>query len=795
MQLQRRTVRQWAAQQLTSGPAPLSTAPVPWKPHAYQEWALEFILKQRAAGLLLDPGLGKTSVTLAGIKVLLQEKLIKRALIIAPLRPCYLVWPEQIEHWQDFTSLRYNILHGGPRKMEQALEQDVDINIINPDGLPWLMQANRLRKLRPELLVIDECFAGDTLVSTVDGVVKISMLKVGILVHTSSGPQVVRRIMCRQPSGAIVTVRANNGQEITCTEDHIFFTEVGWLPAKYLKGRRLLCVAEVSNMRQQVLRAPENVYLPRQSADLLTVLRYEAEMAAAQSSPVAQEGNSYNEAQSQDVESVEHRYSMEPRSTNQDSSYPQAQEFITVEWPTWREWQDINCRGAGAASAASNFYSQLRDRVGWQAARLSLVLQSGLWQSYNEGSFGNRWWLPQQPTTTSTGQEERNKTQGTWVESVTYNQPGSIPLVWNLEVENCPHFEIAGCALVHNSSKFKHTRTRRFKLLRPALPLFDWRWILTGTPNPNGYLDLFGQMQILDLGRALGRYITHYRTQYFYPTGFGGYTWKLQEGAEERIHAAIKPLVLRLDAEDYIKMPTPKPNIIRVDLPAAARKVYEELEEDMITELDSGEVVTAINSGSALNKCCQVASGALYYMADPTVARTARRHYEVLHAAKLEALQDLIDELQGSPLLLAYEYQHDLDRILQMLQGKSKQQVPFLGSGVSMADSLLIEKAWNADRIPVLPGHPASMGHGLNLQRGSCHHVCFFTATWDFEMYDQFIRRVRRQGNRFSKVYVHHLIARNTVDEAKLAKLHRKAKTQQGLLDALRTYVKGRAKR
>lgn len=791
MPLPRLTQLKKAAKLLTGGQQPVLTTSTPvvpqdWKPHGYQLKAVEFLLNQRAAGLFLDPGLGKTSITLKALDVLLQERMLQRTLVIAPLRPCYMVWPEQIDGWKQFSHLRYSILHGNHK--EQALEQDADVYIINPEGLPWLMANNRLRNLEVRGLVVDECFAGDTLISTEHGAVKISMLKVGTKVYTDNGLQAVQRISCRTPIGNTVHIRTSNGKTISCTEEHTFFTEIGWLPAKYIAGRRLLCLAEVSSMQRQLQNSATSIYTLPQSTDLLQVLRYETELDVPQSSTVAEESFHHNEEQPEELGSVEHGCTVEQGSKSQASSYTEKQGTSTMERATG--WQRADSKGGavGACSAATEVYFQLCNKVGEQAARLSYKLQSRFWQSYCEGSVGNRRQQSQEPTAASARYEEGNQVEGTWVDSVTYEERGSVPLVWNLEVENCPHFEVEGIALVHNSSKFKHTRTQRFKMLKPALPTFDYRFILTGSPNPNGYLDLFGQVYILDMGAALGSYITHYRTTYFVPSGYGGYTWKLQEGGEDRIHKKLKPLVLRLDAADYIKMPKLMPNVIRVDLPAKARKVYDELEDGMITELDSGSVVTAPNSGSALNKCCQVASGALYHMLDPTMPKERVRKWELVHDAKIEALQDLIDELQGSPLLLAYEYHHDLTRILQLL-GKD---APYLGSGVSMEASRHIEKQWNNDQIAVLPGHPASMGHGLNLQRGTCHHVAFFTQTWDFELYDQFIRRVRRQGNSNAAVFVHHIIARKTVDEAKFAKLKRKAKTQQGLLDALRSYVKGK---
>lgn len=178
-------------------------------------------------------------------------------------------------------------------------------------------------------------------------------------------------------------------------------------------------------------------------------------------------------------------------------------------------------------------------------------------------------------------------------------------------------------------------------------------------------------------------------------------------------------------------------------------------------------------------KCRQVANGAIY--TEKFADKTGKRPVVEIHDTKLDALEELLDELQGSPLLLAYEFQHDLDRIKQRL-GK----VAHLGGGTSQQEEQRLMDAWNAGDLPLLAGHPASIGHGLNLQKGPGHHVCWYTPTWDYELYDQFNRRVWRRGQQAPRVYVHHLLMRNTVDAAVRASLESKGLTQQALFEAMK---------
>ncbi len=474
----------------------------PWQPHAYQKKAVKFLLEHAASALFLDPGLGKTSITLAAIKLLKQKKLLDKVLLIAPLRVCYSVWPKEVSKWTDFGGLKVAVLHG-PRK-DEALKSDADVYVINPEGLDWLLQAKKTK--------------------TAQGKTKVEV-------------------------------------------DLRRFKNLG---------------------------------------------------------------------------------------------------FDTL--------------------------------------------------------------------------------------------------------------------VVDELSKFKHTNTNRFKGLKLVLNTFRRRWGLTGSPASNGLLDLFGQCYILDQGRTLGPYISHYRMKYFVPS-HDGFSWNIREGAEDEIYERINPLALRMAADDYLDMPALIENNIRVDLPSDVMTMYNQLEEDLIAKLDS-KVIVASTAAAASMKCRQVANGGIYL--DPEVQALiklpkSKREWVNLHTEKVDALADLIDELQGSPLLVAYDFEHDLDR----LREKLGQDVPYIGGGVSAKRSAELEHLWNAGKLPVLLGHPQAMAHGLNLQEMG-NHVCWHSLTWDYELYDQFIRRVLRQGNKSKKVFCHHIMARGTVDEVVLAAVKSKRRGQNALFDALK---------
>jgi hypothetical protein len=331
--------------------------------------------------------------------------------------------------------------------------------------------------------------------------------------------------------------------------------------------------------------------------------------------------------------------------------------------------------------------------------------------------------------------------------------------------------------VIDEITKFKNQSAQRHKALRPLLKHTRRRWGLTGTPAPNGYLDLFGQFLMLDDGAALGRFVTHYRSQYFVPD-FNGYDWKLMPNGEKRIEERIRPYVLRMAAEDYLTLPPLIDDIRQIELDPRSIKTYRQMRDQMLAELPGG-VVTAQNAGGVANKLKQMAGGAVYRSGsaageydDPT--------YEILHTAKLDAVVDMVEELAGQPLLLAYEYTHELERLLERFP-----TAPYLGAGVTAKRTQEIVDAWNRGEVPLLLAHPKSAGHGLNLQGSGCGHVAWFGPTYDLELYEQFIDRVRRQGSTAQRVVNHIFVAQDTIDEQVLKIVREKGTTQGSLLARL----------
>ncbi len=336
--------------------------------------------------------------------------------------------------------------------------------------------------------------------------------------------------------------------------------------------------------------------------------------------------------------------------------------------------------------------------------------------------------------------------------------------------------------VIDELTKFKNHRALRSKALRTKLHAVRRRWGLTGTPIPNGYMDLFGQMLMLDDGLALGKFITHFRDKFFV-AGFNGFDYALRPGADKEIETKIAPYVLRASGKDYLELPPLTTVRIPVALDAKSRKLYERMKADMLVSLPGG-MVTAQNAAGVYSKLKQMANGAVY-VGDEMPGRP--REVAYIHAAKLDALEELIEEMSGQPLMVAYEFRHDLERLRERF-GKT---TPYLGSGVTHTEISKIVDAWNAGNVPLLLIHPGSAGHGLNLQSSGASHICWFSPTWDYELYDQTIRRIHRQGSTAPRIVNHVMVATDTVDELVIEALDDKETTQGRLLDALNTEIIG----
>lgn len=347
--------------------------------------------------------------------------------------------------------------------------------------------------------------------------------------------------------------------------------------------------------------------------------------------------------------------------------------------------------------------------------------------------------------------------------------PEAIPWLANYYASRPLPFD---ALVVDESSKFKNWSSKRMKALKKLLVQFKYRIILTGTPSPNSLEDLFAQLFILDMGAALGTAITKFRTRYFYRGGYGGYKWQPVEGARESIEKRIEDLCLRLSAEDHLDLPELLFNDCYVDLPAKDQKDYKKLEKEMFISLDEGELVVG-NAGAKYMACRQVANGGIYGE-DKQVIH--------IHSAKIEAMMDLIGELQGKPVLIAFQFCHDLERIRKAIP-----KCPSIDgrTGGREADEL-IEK-WNKGMLPHLAVQPQSLSHGVNMQSGPGRDIIWLGLTDNLETYLQLNARIHRQGIE-GQVRIHRLIATKTVDEAIVDRLESKGMSQSALLDSLNKY-------
>ena len=317
--------------------------------------------------------------------------------------------------------------------------------------------------------------------------------------------------------------------------------------------------------------------------------------------------------------------------------------------------------------------------------------------------------------------------------------------------------------VIDEASSFKSPKTKRFKALRKTLPVVNRMILLTGTPASNGLLDVWPQSFLLDRGARLGRTFTGFRDRYFV-SDYHGYTWTLRKGADQEIYDKLADVCLTLTAADYLDLPPRIDNFVTVELPGDARTLYADLERDFLATIGD-DTVAVIHAAALTNKLLQFANGAVY-------SESASGWTEV-HSAKLDACADIVSEAAGQPVLIAYNYKTDAERLLARLP-----QAQILGKDPEQIAS------WNRGEIPILLAHPASAGHGLNLQQGGCV-VVWFGLNWSLELYQQFNARLHRQGQT-RPVIIHHLVTQGTVDETVMAALGRKDATQRALLNALK---------
>ncbi len=323
--------------------------------------------------------------------------------------------------------------------------------------------------------------------------------------------------------------------------------------------------------------------------------------------------------------------------------------------------------------------------------------------------------------------------------------------------------------IVDELSSFKNHQSKRFKALLRVRPTIKRIIGLTGTPSSNGLMDLWAEFRLLDMGQRLGRFITQYRNTYFTPDKRNGeiiYSYKPLPFAEDAIYRKISDITISMRSTDHLKMPELVSTQYEVQLSDAEAERYADLKQELILQLPDGEV-TAANAAALTGKLAQLANGAIYADTGDVVE---------FHERKLDALEDIIESANGKPVLVAYWFRHDLQRI------RSRFDVRELNSSKDITD-------WNSGKVPVAVIHPASAGHGLNLQAGGSTLV-WFGLTWSLELYQQTNARLWRQGQSAGTVVIQHIVTKGTIDERILKALQAKDKTQAALIEAVKADLK-----
>ena len=323
--------------------------------------------------------------------------------------------------------------------------------------------------------------------------------------------------------------------------------------------------------------------------------------------------------------------------------------------------------------------------------------------------------------------------------------------------------------IIDELSSFKSHTSKRFKSLLKIRPYFERVVGLTGTPSSNGLMDLWAEFRVLDLGERLGRYITHYRNEYFLPDKRNGaviFSYKPQPNAEERIYRRLADMTISMKSTEYLKMPELILNELEINLDEEDQIKYKKFKKEMVMTIQEKEI-DAINAASLSNKLIQLANGSIY---------DDDKKFYVVHNKKLDKLEEIIESANGKPVLVAYWFKADKERIEKRFKVRE----------IKTADDI---KQWNMGMINLALIHPASAGHGLNLQSGGSTLV-WFSLTWSLELYQQTNARLYRQGQK-DTVVIHHLITKNTIDEDIMKSLKRKDKTQEALMKAVKARIGG----
>jgi superfamily II DNA or RNA helicase len=718
-------------------PSPITARynwPGRYKPMAHQIETAAFLTLHRKAFCFNEPGTAKTISSLWAADYLMTRGYVRRVLILCPLSIMYSAWMGDI---MNSIMHRKAVVahHAQASRRIELVKGDYEFVITNYEGLN-LLNKEINNDGRFDLVIVDECFVAGTLVSTPQGRRPIAQLEAGDEVLTSDGIMRIKRLV-RNTATQLVEVKLGNGKIVRCTPEHPFFTDVGWVCAKNLAGRRLISGAELSRLRDGIP--------PQKSADALVSIEGDSDW-----------GYLFQILRTEEVASNESRSQLlQPYfagSTGENVGAEDARTSGEVVSSSESQRAQADCargeRYGHDADGTVDFRGltcgvgmELPSSVGQEAARLSYELQARLCVAAPQGGVGSGRGQPQPAIASSAGSQEGSQAGGAWVESVSYIECPNGEPVYNLEVEGTPNYFVGDHWLVHNCNAYANPSTQRWKSLASIIHPHTYLWMMTGTPAAQSPLNAYGLAKLVN-PNSVPKFYTAWRDKVM--NKITQFKWAPKPNAKTIVHEVLQPAI-RFTKEQCLDLPPVITTTREVALSAQQLKYYKLLKEQMLAQA-AGETISAVNAGVMVSKLLQVSAGAVYTDEKGVVEFDA--------SARLNVLLEAINETDRKVIVFAM-FRSSIDTITAHLEKNGIKTAQIHGGVNATKRGQIINDFQHTQNVQVLVMQPQATAHGITLTAADT--VVFYGPLMSVEMYLQCIARADRKGQNSDKVTVVHI--------------------------------------
>ena len=726
---------------------------------AHQRETAAFLSMHNRAFCFNEPGTSKTASALWAADYLMKKGKVRRVLVVCPVSIMTSAWIGDISN----TTIHRSAIVAHHKKASRRIEMlqgDYEIVILNYDGLNIVAKEVK-NDGRFDLVIVDECFVAGTPVRTAAGDVPIETLRAGDSVLTSTGVKRIKKLV-RKTAQRLVRLHLSDDRTITCTPEHPFFTDAGWVTAEHLRGRRLVSAPELSHVQHGVPDAQDTVRLAplaqyEHGADLLQILRTEEV-------PCAESRNELLPAYAGAGARAADRDDAHAGTARAHLSCIESDGASSADTQRQRHWHDA-VRETGVCGAACGLGMELPGSVGQEAARLSYELQARLRASAAQGGAGSGRQQSLDAGTAGTGPQERATTEGTRVVGVAHIEcAGEVP-VFNLEVEGIPNYFVGG-HLVHNCNAYKNPYTDRWKALASIITPDTYLWMMTGTPAAQSPVDAYGLARLINPS-GVPHLLTGWRDKVM--NKISTFKWVSKPNAKELVHAVLQPAI-RFAKSECVDLPPVITETREVEMTAQQRKYYQQLKSQMMV-MAAGETISAVNAGVALNKLLQISCGAAYTDDKETVEFDA--------GPRLKVLSEIIEETDRKLLIFAM-FRSSIDTITRYLDKSGIKSAQIHGEVSANKRTQIINDFQTQTDPHVLVMQPQATAHGITLTAADT--VIFFGPLMSVELYLQCIARADRKGQTADKVRVIH-IQSSPVEERLFKAMHGKVNDHTLLID------------